>query len=226
MNPAIQFDQEFSDFRLEVLPQVLNQKWLILEKLFFFLKKKKNNFVKIWQKPPPPGGGFLANFVKIWQKPPPRGGFLANFSFCDKPQFIEVLMATIVLKPERVKCSLRFIFSTILINNFKSARFFVIIGNLLKWIMTVSISFNDCTRSWTAFSPCLVTCPTPKDLLIYSKSGLSLKWRHISKLGLTLHPCLYFWSSVIEQVKQPSPSAKPVTKFGSSLESPFKEELI
>ena len=204
MNPAIQFYQEFSDFRLEVLPQVLHQERLILAKIIFFNKKKY----------------FSSNLTKT----PPLwgGGFLANFSFCDKPQFIEALMATIVLKPERVKCSLRFIFSTILINNFKSARFFVINGNLLKWIMTVSISFNDCTRSWTAFSPCLVTCPTPKDLLIYSKSGLSLKWRHISKLGLTLHPCLYFWSSVIEQVKQPSPSAKPVTKFGSSLESPFK----
>ena len=63
-----------------------------------------------------------ANFSKIifikmillkLTKRPPRsspGGFVANFSFSDNPRFIEALIATILISPSSVKCSLRFIF--------------------------------------------------------------------------------------------------------------------
>ena len=56
----------------------------------------------------------------------------ANFNYSDKPRFIEALIATIVLKPERVRCSRRSIISQTLINSSQSARFFVIRGYLFK----------------------------------------------------------------------------------------------
>ena len=81
---------------------------LILAKLFFF---NKNDFVKINQNPPPPENTFTLfpspDFQERGKGGIRRGGALANFSFCDKPQFIEAMIATIACKHERVKCSLR-----------------------------------------------------------------------------------------------------------------------
>jgi hypothetical protein len=56
----------------------------------------------------------------------------AAFNSGDKPQFIEARILRILCKPSLVRCSLRFIISTIILNKIKSACFCVIKGYLSK----------------------------------------------------------------------------------------------
>ena len=82
-----------------------------------------------------------------FDKNPPPGGFLANFSFSDKPRFIEALIAIILCKPSIVKCSFRFIISLTIRINLKSDDFWVINGNFWKCLITVSISLKFLTQN-------------------------------------------------------------------------------
>ena len=77
----------------------------------------------------------------------------ANLTFSDKPRFIEALIATIFRNPSKVKCSLRWIFSTTLLKKLKSEHFWVIKGYLSKWSIITFNSLINRTCSWTAEGP-------------------------------------------------------------------------
>ena len=114
------------------------------------------------------------------------------------PRFIDALIATILRKPFSVKCSFSWI-------NLKSEHFLVIKGYILKWLITVSNSFNDWTFNWIAWDTCLKILPTPKCFWI-TCIALSLTCTTILNLCWTYHPWLNFLFSVIDTSKQPSPS--------------------
>ena len=79
----------------------------------------------------------------------------AFFKTSDKPKFIEALMATILRNPYSVKCYFRLIISLTIINNLKSDHLLLIKGYLLKCLITVSNSLNECTLNCQDSGPCL-----------------------------------------------------------------------
>ena len=143
----------------------------------------------------------------------------AKFSLSDKPRLIEALLATILLKPSRVRCSRRSIIWLICINNSQSSHFFVFNGNLAKWFLIVLRSLAEKTLHCIDSDPCEDIFPTPRYCFSSIRIGLSLTCKTIDNPWRISQPCFKSFRWVIKTWKDPSPSTKPVTHQGSSCKS-------